>query len=360
MEIYALDKEFNKLNIIDEYQSVLWIDRYNKPGEFELYLGADTELLQYLQIGNYLTHRASTHLMVIESIRTETNVEEGDHFTIKGRSIEAFLGRRIVWKQTDFNDVYLQTAVQRLLNENVISPSVVGRQIPGVTFQASTDEKITSLKLTAQYTGDNLLDVITAICESNKIGFKMIPDANYNFVFSLYSGTDRSYDQTSNLFVVFSSKFDNIINTNYYESDEHYCNVTLVSGEGEGEDRVTQVVGTTTGLERREYWTDARDLSRKDEDNQEIPIEEYNEMLKQRGKEKLEERKKDKTFDGKVDPTQTFTYGEDFFIGDIIQIRNEFGIEGSARIVEYVMSESVDGGLEYYPTFEAIQEDAEE
>ena len=360
MELYVLDKNFNRLNIVDDYESVLWVDRYNKPGEFELYLGAGTKLLEYLQIGNYLTHRNSDHLMYIESIRTETNVEEGDHFTISGRSIEAYLGRRIVWKQTDLNDVYLQTAVQRLLNENVISPSVAGRAIPGVSFQASTDPKITELKLTAQYTGDNLLDVITAICESNKIGFKMIPNDSNQFIFSLYVGTDRSYDQDTNTFVIFSPNFDNIINTNYYESDLHYKNVTLVSGEGEGDDRLTYVVGDATGLERRELWTDARDISRKDEESQEIPLEEYNEMRKQRGKEQLEENKKEKTFDGKVDPEQTFRYGEDFFIGDIVQIRNEFGIEGSARIVEYIMSESVDGGLEYYPTFEAIQEDVEE
>ena len=360
MIIYVLDKNFNTLSIVDEYQSILWIDRYNKPGEFELYLGADSKLLEYLKIGNYLTHRDSQHLMVIESIRTETNVEEGDHFTITGRSIEAFLGRRIVWKQTDFDNVSMQSAIERLLNDNVINPELPERRIGNVIFQQSFDERITSLRMSAQYTGDNLLDVITDICESFKVGFKMIPDNSYNFVFSLFVGDDRSYDQTVNNYVIFSPSFDNIINTNYYESDIHYCNVTLVSGEGEGVDRITQIVGDTPGLERREYWTDARDLSTKDEDNNEIPIEEYYEMLRQRGREKLTENRKDKTFDGKVDPAQTFKYGEDFFIGDIVQIRNEFGIEGSARIVEYIMSESVNNGLEYYPTFEAIQEEAEE
>ena len=360
MDIYVLDKSFNRLTIIDDYHSILWIDRYNTPGEFELYIGADPYLLNFLQAGNYLTHKGSEHIMVIESIKTETDVENGNYFTITGHSIEYFLSRRIVWKQTDFNDIYLQTAIQRLLNENVISPSATERRIDGVIFEASTDPKVTSVKISAQYTGDNLLDAITEICNVADLGFKMTLNESNQFVFTLFSGTDRSYAQDENTYVIFSPNFDNIINTNYYETDQNYKNVNLVAGAGEGDERITLVVGDATGLERREMYTDARDLSETDEEGQEIPIEEYNEKLRQRGLEKLSEMKKEMSFDGKVDPNQTFVYGEDFFLVDIVQIRNEYGIEGSARIVEYVMSESVDNGLEYYPTFEAIPEDVEE
>lgn len=362
MELYVLDKSFNKLSIVDEYQSLLWIDRYYEPGQFELYLGADSKLLDYLVIGNYLVQRDSEHVMVIEGVRIETSVEEGNHFTITGRSIEAFIGRRIIWRQTDFNNVNLQTAIQRLLNENVINPSISARRIPNFIFQTSSDTRITSQRLTAQYTGDNLLEILTEICLDKKVGYKVVLDSSNRFVFSLYFGTDRSYDQTTETYVVFSPNFDNIINSNYYESDVNYKNVTLVAGAGEGLDRLTYTVGTTAGLERRELFTDARDISDKDEDNNDIPISVYNEKLKERGKEKLaiEENKKEKTFDGKVDSSQTFVYGEDFYLGDVVQVKNEYGLQGSARVIEYIMSESVDNGLEYYPTFEAIQEDAEE
>lgn len=362
MELYILDKSFNKLSIIDEYQSILWIDRYYEPGQFELYLGADSKLLNYLVIGNYIVHRDSEHVMVIEGVRIETSVEEGNHFTITGRSVEAFIGRRIIWRQTDFNNVYLQTAIQRLLNENLISPTLTLRKIPNFIFSASTDPKIISQKITAQYTGDNLLEVLNEICLDKKLGFKVVLDSSNRFVFSLYAGTDRSYDQTSETYVVFSPKFDNIINSNYFESDVNYKNVTLVAGAGEGVDRLTYTVGTTAGLERRELFTDARDISDKDEDNVDIPLPVYNEKLKERGKEKLaaDENKKEKTFDGKVDSSQTFVYGEDFYLGDVVQVRNEYGLQGAARVIEYVMSESVEGGLEYYPTFEAIQEEVEE
>lgn len=362
MEIYILDKSFNKLKILDECQSILWVDRFNKPGEFELYLGADETLLQYLKIGYYLYQKTSEHLMMIETIKVETDAADEDHFIIKGRSIESLLGRRIVWKRTDINNTKVQTAVKRLMNENVINPEDSERAISGVIFQDNLDPKLDALKMDGQYTGDNLLDVITDICDTFKIGFKMILNDNNQFVFSLFVATDRSYDQDTETYVIFSPKFDNILSTSYYETDENYKNVTLVMGDGEDDDRKRYVVGTTSGLERRELYTDARDISSKDPEDyeQEIPIADYNKLLEQRGKEKLEETKKEKTFEAKLDPYQTFQYGRDFFIGDIVQVRNEFGIEGSARIVEYIMSESADNGLEHYPTFEAIQEDAEE
>lgn len=383
MQLYVLDTSFIKIAIIDSFQSTLWIDRYNQPGEFELYMGADAAFLQFFKIGNYLIQKDSEHVMVIESVKVETDTEQGNHFTIKGRSVESFLDRRIIWKQTDFGNVNLQTAIQRLLNENMLSPEISERRINGIIFESTSDSYINGLKLSAQYTGDNLLETIVEICQSFNIGFKMVLNSDNQFVFSLYSGTDRSYDQTEQTYVVFSPDFDNIINSNYYEDITPYKNVTLVAGEGEGPDRLTFAVGTASDLARRELFTDARDISRRKEyeeqeisddewpdkekpdgdDSEEdefIPIEEYNEKLKQRGLEKLTETTKEKTFDGKVDSSRMFVYGEDFFIGDIVQIKNEFGIEGSARVIEYVMSENIEEGLSYYPTFEAIQEDAEE
>lgn len=357
MDVYVLDQNFTRVAVVDSYESILWIDRYNKPGEFELYLLAEPKILTYLKEGNYIVQKDSEHVCKIEGIEINTSVESGNHYIIKGRSIESILDRRIVWNQTTFNDVYLQTAIQRLLNENVINPSIAARKIPNFIFEASTDTAITSQKITAQYTGDNILDLLQEICDNRKIGFMVTLNDNYQFVFKLYAGKDRSYDQTNNNYVVFSPEFDNIVNSNYQESDASYKNVTLVAGEGEGSARKTYVVGNTSGLERRELYTDARDIQSTDENQNPIPAATYNEMLRQRGLEKLAECKKDKNFDGQVETFKMFIYKRDFYMGDIIQIKNEYGLEGPARVVEYVMSENVQNGLEYYPTFEAIQEE---
>lgn len=357
MSIWILDRSFTKLAIVDDYESLIWVDRYNTPGEFEIYARADAKSLEFLKKENILINTESEHGMIIESIRVTTDVEEGSKTIVTGRSLESILGRRIVWKMTDFNNVSLQSAIERLLNENAINPSDTNRKIPNLIFESSTDTAITDLKLSLQVTGDNLLDTIEAICEVEHLGFK-ITISNDKFVFKLYSGQDRSFKQSKNTYVIFSSNFDNLISSEFYESDVEYKNVTLVAGEDEGEDRKTLEVGTASGLDRKELYTDARDIQSKDEEGEEIPLEEYYARLKQRGNEKLAECKKKTTFEGKCDPYESFVYKEDFFLGDVVQVRNEYGKEGRARITEFTMTHNTSDGLEYYPTFEA--EEAEE
>ena len=111
----------------------------------------------------------------------------------------------------------LQDAIQTLLNEIVISPTIVDRKISNFIFKKSTDSKITALTIDAQYTGDNLYTVINKLCDANNIGFKVTLNNTNQFVFELYVGADRSYDQDLNPYVVFSPKFDNIITSSYLE-----------------------------------------------------------------------------------------------------------------------------------------------
>ena len=199
-------------------------------------------------------------MMNRRKIQITSDTEDGNHVTVTGRSLESILDRRIVWGQKLLSG-NLQNGIKTLLNENVISPSDSNRKIPNFIFKESIDPAITKLKLEAQYTGDNLYDVIQKICEEQGIGFKITLNDEKQFVFELYAGSDRSYDQTENPYVIFSPKFENIINSNYIESKASLKTVTLVGGEGEGAGRRYTTVGGGSGLNRRELFTDARDIS---------------------------------------------------------------------------------------------------
>ena len=286
--------------------------------------------------------------MIIEKIRITSDSEDGNHITVTGRSLESILDRRIVWGQRTIRG-NLQNGIQTLLNENVISPSDSNRRISNFIFEASTDPSITRLTIDAQYTGDNLYGVINKICSERDIGFKITLNDKKQFVFKLYAGVDRSYDQTANPYVVFSPNFENIINSNYVESKSALKNVTLIGGEGEGSARRYTTVGSGSGLNRRELFTDARDIS-SDVGND----VEYMALLQQRGREKLAENTDVAFFEGQVETAIMFKYGEDFFNGDVVQIANEYGYETKARIVEIVMTDDSDGGS-VYPTFKTIE-----
>lgn len=61
-------------------------------------------------------------------------------------------------------------------------------------------------------------------------------------------------------------------------------------------------------------------------------------------------------FSGEAAQQSMYTYNEDFFLGDFVQIQNEFGQQDIARITEYIRSSSDSEGDVFYPTFESLSD----
>lgn len=358
MDLLVLNKSLDVIAIVDVYESIIWTERYYEYGDFELYTAMTQDILNYIKTDNYIQRVGSDRVMIIEEIRIDTDSDTGNHITVTGRSLESILDRRVVWSQTTISG-NLQNGLKKLINENIISPSKEERKISNFIFKDSTDSQITGLTVEAQYTGDNLYDVISKVCEEKSVGFKVSLNENKQFVFELYAGADRSYEQTNYPYVVFSPNFDNIVNSNYLESKENLKNVALVGGEGEGTARKYLAIGNTSGLDRRELFVDARDISSEGEDGETLTTEQYNELLKQRGNEYLADYTDLVSFEGAVETNIMYKYGVDFFDGDIVQIANEYGHEAKVRILEVVISENEEGNS-VYPTFKTITEEGEE
>ena len=163
---------------------------------------------------------------------------------------------------------------------------------------------------------------------------------NKQFVFSLYKGKDVSDS------VTFSNEYNNLLDSDYTNDTTNYCNVTLVAGEGQGSNRVTQVVGEGKGLDRKELFTDARDLSATG-----TTAAKYLVQLKQRGNEKLAELKNTEAFQGTVVPDILYKYGVDYSIGDTVKFLDMYGHYGKPMINEYIISCDEENGYYCYPTF---------
>ena len=355
MEFLVMEKNtFQALKIVDSFESLIWTDRYFKYGDFEVYLSVNDYFLSLLQPDRYLWLNDSEHVMIIEKIEIDTDVEKGNHLTVSGRSLESILERRIIWGQKVLTG-NLQNAIHELLNENIISPTIASRQIPNFIFETSTDPAITGLTLETQFLGEDLYTAIQGLCEANKIGFKITLTDDNHLKFKLYSGADRSYDQLANPYVVFSPKFENVINSNYIQTKNSLKTATLVGGEGQGSDRklvAVELAGSATGLDRREIFTDASSVSSKTNSGTLSP-EDYNAQLAQKGNENLSQNIEVSSFEGEVDLSKMYNYGVDFFMGDILQIANEYGMEAKARVIELIHSQSLDS-TDIYPTFTTV------
>ena len=355
MELTILDTNLDAIAVVDTYESLIWTERYSKHGDFELYTAVNDDILALLIPDYYITIQDSEYVMIIEDNVIKADPENGTHITTTGKSLESILNRRILWGYVSL-DGNLQNGIETLLNGCIIDPTNPDRKIDNFIFDASTDPAITGLTLTAQYSaGSDLYETITKICTENGIGFRITINDNKQFVFKLYAGIDRSYNQFDNPFVVFSPDFENLNNSNFAESKSSYKNVTLVGGEGEGLDRRYASVGSATGLNRREAFIDANDITSDVGDGTSITDEQYTAILQQRGLEELVNLGVSTSFDGEAETSILYTYGKDFFMGDVVQVADEYGHESISRVTELIRSEN-EGGSSVYPTFENVEE----
>lgn len=356
MELYVMNTSLETIGVIDAFTSVIWTKRYLSAGDFELYLQVTPEILSMLAIGNYIYRLDDDSVMIIEKHMIETDAENGNYLTVSGRSLESILTRRIVKSQTTYSG-NAEQLIYKLLNENAIEGGTeetplyekYWRRITNLILGTSQGYANTIKK---QFTGTSLYDAIVDICTQFQWGWKITLNSNRQFVFSLYKGTDHSYNQSTNPFIVFSPAFDNLLNSKYEKDTSNFANIALVAGEGEGTDRVR--VWTDNALELRdlnryEIFVDARDLS-KTQDDTTLSDAEYLDILQERGISKVSEQTIVEAFDGECETTMTYVYREDWNIGDVVQIENEFGITASPRILEVTESEGTDGNT-LVPTF---------
>lgn len=352
MNLTVLNTNLEAIAVLDVYESLIWTDRYSRCGDFELYSAINEDILSLVKQDYYIVSPESDHVMIVEDIRIETDPENGDHIRISGNSLEKILDRRIIWGRTIVSGS-LQNVVRTLLNECIITPTDSARKIDNFIFEESTDPSVTGLSITsAQYTGDNLYDIIVKNCSDKKLGFQITLNSDMQFVFKLYAGTDRSYNQSTNPYVVFSPSFDNLLSANYMETKSALKTVALIGGAGEGDERLFRDVNPKgeTGIHRREVFINASDLSAES-----VSDEDYANQMDQRALEKLAEHTEVSSFEGQAETRTMFKYGEDFFAGDIVQFADAYGHEAPARIIEVITSNDKEG-LSVYPTFEMIKE----
>lgn len=85
----------------------------------------------------------------------------------------------------------------------------------------------------------------------------------------------------------------------------------------------------------------------------------YAAYLTARGRERLSELGALTSFEGSVIPNVTFAYKRDYNLGDLVTVRNEYGIQKTARIVE-VVEVYDDNGYSIEPSFEYLDSGEDE
>lgn len=355
VELYLVNKSFEKIAVLDKYNSLIWTDRYNDLGDCEIVL-SDYSLIDIIKKDYYLELDESDTLMIIDSIEGNSDLEEGRDMTITGHSPEKILTRRVVWDPVTYSGP-VQGLVRTLMTENVIAPVMEARRIPNFGFIYNPDlEKSYSVSV-SDLLGDELYDAIKSSCDLHDLGFRVFFNGYDGFGLKLYKGTDRSESQSINPIVTLSPKLENLKNVSFVNSNSEFKNVvyavadnsedvvdTMPDQEPEGL-RITASVGDAAGMDRRELYLSV-DLS----ERYAFSKQDY---VTQQGRAALKEYSDKILYSGEYQETDTFQLNRDFFLGDIVQMGDEFGNKFRSRVTEVIYSED-ESGYKIYPTLTSV------
>ena len=346
MNIYVM-QGLNIVGMIESFQSIIWNNQYYGKSDLELVVPATKNNLDLLKIGSFLVRDFDVdttlkNVMVIDNLTIETKEDNGYMLTVKGKGLKNILGRRIIWNQLNYENETIENIIRDVIDKNVINPDIEDRKIENFVLGEIKGFDETA---TLQLFNENIADWLESVCNQYSLGWEVYIKQG-QFVFELYKGTDRTYN-SENTPVVFSPSYDNLYASTYNNSLENYCNVALIGGEGEGIDKKSAAIGSATGLNRYEGFIDGSSVSSNGEI---ITLEKYLEMLQAYGEEQIKQYQKTENFEGTIEPYGMFKLNKDYFLGDVVVVKNEKGITSTPRIIEIIYSED-SNGIKIVPTF---------
>lgn len=138
----------------------------------------------------------------------------------------------------------------------------------------------------------------------------------------------------------------------------NYLNVQVVDPDQLAQLKINYPSGQEITIDGNQYYqvynvtvANLPSNAPEDTDNVELWAIVYEVYLLTRGYEKLAEYGEKITFNGTIEPRVTFVYKQDYFLGDIVTIENEYGITVEARITE-IIEVYDDNGYSVEPKFE--------
>lgn len=401
MQLYILDETYTMIGMVDTYESMLWMPKYNDVGECEIYVLCDNDYLSLLKKGHYIYRYDDDMFCKIECVEIQTDVENGDHYICIGMDIAQILSGRVIQSQTVFSGKVVNF-IERLLLENVVNAPLASRLIPNFRIDTSNFAEFTETIETSAF-GEDLLQRIISTCKSYNLGFRVSYDVSDGYlVFHLYKGKNKAL-ATSEEYVEFSPQFANILTSTYKEDDRNYKNVACVRYKDVEEQ--THVMWVYVDEEprfeeRRELSVDATNINRGvtfeelvelfpsvkknatqstyyittggktivvanyeireanegTEATETITITDYTveKLARSIGIDALYQMRRVQEFAGDVDTFDSYVYKIDYNIGDVVKVINEYGIEAEAQITEVLESDDNENGHVIEPKFEYL------
>lgn len=334
------DNTFENIGEVNQYDSLIWPDKFNGYASFELWAPITEENSEYFKKGNILWC-GGDNAAKVEIVKSTIDDKGNKTFNVKGRTLEVVLTTRIIWGTYNVSNKYASTVMYEIVNQNCVNPTNAKRKIP---YLECAEDKQLGGKMSVQKTGGDVYDSLTTIAGSKDLGFNVLfRPKEKKLIFEVVAGVDRTIEQSIVDPVEFSTDLEDILSSSYYTNNQDEKNVAFIQGEGDGASRVSQISGNNEleGFDRKELYVDARDLQsetvNEDGSTTSLTPDEYKAALINRGDDKLSECEVTETFEAqiRVFGDVQYEFGKDYKKGDKVTVRDrQLNVVVSARITE--------------------------
>jgi Siphovirus ReqiPepy6 Gp37-like protein len=351
------DTRMENAEIINGFTSKMWVERYDKAGEFKFVGPEAAGLREKLPVGSFVSHASSYDIMIVEN--HEIN-DDGTSplITITGRGFETFFESRIVGsnKVLPVSNVvsdyillseYSWNQAVDLISDHILVEMLLNDAyaIPYVSVYSTVTKSSTQAERTVKR--DTLYNVVMNLLAIDTLGIKVIRPGSWstknpNTSVVIHCGQDR----TNN--VVFSFENGEILTADYLWSNKKLRNAALVVGK-----YVEMVVEPDyeVGYDRRMMFISAPEI---DQDFPGPPtgvdLDNVIAAMRQKGVDTLSSLNsialtKAETKKNSLD----YKYRQDYDIGDLVTVRGNYQEVATMRVTEFVETED-NTGESAYPT----------
>ena len=339
--IRVYSKTLTLITEIDTYQNLYYTSSLYSAGAFELTINfnifddlgtryADYLLSGYfIQIGNDFSKIGK----ILETERKEGPAGKGDEVLIvRGAQAKIVLGQRIIYPPAASANYIAEgvseTTIKNLLIAQIGTGAATARKLNYCSIVA-TAGRGTSYLLSARY--QNLLEKCNEYCQQAGVGLKFtLNPTTGKLDIDTIHGLNRTFGQSTNPKVIFSSDFDTLKTSTWKNSTIPYKSTAIIGGAGIGAARnIREIGGATADFDRHETFVDARECS-------------TSALCDSKGTAALAGMAVTNFLDGQVLTYSQYVLGTDYNLGDIVTVQM-YGTSFDVRICD--VKESWEAGV---------------
>ena len=320
---------------------------YQDVGEFEVYCRASQANLQSLQKGRYVKLPNKRFIWVITSVRYTFTAGGARMISATGYEAKWILNKRCILTPKELSGT-ITSAIYGLVNSNIGTGASYVRGLykdeahTEPAFVVDTNNLLIDISGT-QATRANLLEFVNPLLKQYNCG-SIVEFVNGTLKYRVFTGEVKTQS------VRFSQSLDNLLLSEYLTDDAEIATSALVVSTVDDKD-YTQTYDTgATGIDRAEIIVKS-DLSTTYEtaSGKEKETDPTSELYKgwqiEEAKTELANHVVLEEINGEIDIAGSrYVFAEDFFIGDMVQIKDEyFNFSLNTRITKYTIKQDANG-----------------